>query len=211
MLRVLRLGAKVERPPDRVDPLRGLARVAAGGDPQAERTLLIELGPSLLRSGRAILGATNPEVEDVLQESMAALLAALPSFRGECTVRHFASRVAIQTALRARRRARLRGRYLAVAADDELNDVASLELSPAEQLEAARRRAALRELLLELPEIHSEVLAMHIVLGFTIEETAAALSVPINTVRSRLRRALASLRDSLQGDPSAFDVLRAKA
>ena len=64
---------------------------------------------------------------------------------------------------------------------------------------------------MELPEIHSEVLALHIVLGFTIEETAAALSVPINTVRSRLRRALASLRDALHGDPSALEVLRAKA
>ncbi len=212
MLRVLRLGAtKVERHPDRVDPLRGLANLATSGDARAQRTLLIELGPSLLRSGRAILGAANPEVEDALQESMTALIAALPGFRGECTVRHFASRVAIQTALRMRRRTRLRTRYVAVGADDALGDIASLELSPAEQSEAARRRAALRELLLELPEIHSEVLALHIVLGFTIEETAAALSVPINTVRSRLRRALSSLRDSVQGDLSALEVLRAKA
>ena len=211
MLRVLRLGAKAERPPDRVDPLRGLASQAASGDARAQRTLLIELGPALLRSGRAILGAANPEVEDALQESMAALVAALPGFRGECTVRHFASRVAIQTALRVRRRTRLRARYVALAADDELGDIASLELSPAEQSEAARRRAALRELLLELPEIHSEVLALHVVLGFTIDETAAALSVPINTVRSRLRRALSSLRDSVQGDPSALEATRAKA
>jgi len=212
MLRVLRLGAtKVERHPDWVDPLRGLARLAANGDVRALRTLLVELGPSLLRSCRAILGASNPEVEDALQESMAALVSALPSFRGECTVRHFASRVAIQTALRARRRMRLRAKYVAVTADDELGDIASPELSPVEQSEAARRRTALRELLTELPEIHSEVLALHIVLGFTIEETAAALSVPVNTVRSRLRRALSSLRDSVQADPSVLGVLGAEA
>jgi RNA polymerase sigma factor (sigma-70 family) len=212
MLRVLRLGAhKAEGHPDRVDPLRGLANLAATGDLRAQRTLLVELGPSLLRTARAILGAANSEVEDALQESMAALVSALPGFRGECSVRHFASRVTVQTALRVRRRARLRARYVGVAVAEELADVASLELSPAEHSDAARRRAALRELLLELPEIHSEVLALHIVLGFTIEETAGTLSVPINTVRSRLRRALASLRQSVEGDPSALKVLRAKA
>jgi RNA polymerase sigma factor (sigma-70 family) len=212
MLRVLRLGAtKAEPHQDRIDPLSGLTHLAAKGDVQALRTLLVELGPRLLHSCRAILGASNPEVEDALQESMAAFVSALPSFRAECTVRHFASRVAIQTALRARRRTRLRSQYVALTADDELGNVASSELSPAEQSEASRRRAALRELLMELPEIHSEVLALHIVLGFTIEETAAALNVPINTVRSRLRRALSSLRDSVQADPTVLGVLRAEA
>jgi RNA polymerase sigma-70 factor (ECF subfamily) len=212
MLRVLRFGASKEaQRPELVDPLRGLASLAAAGDRRAQRTLLVELGPSLLRTARAILGAANPEAEDALQESMAALVSALPGFRGECTVRHFSSRVAIRTALNVRRRARLRTKYIAPALGDELPDIASLELSPAEQAEARRRREALRELLLELPEIHSEVLALHIVLGFTIEETAATLSTPVNTVRSRLRRALASLRDSVQGDPSALEVRRTKA
>jgi RNA polymerase sigma factor (sigma-70 family) len=212
MLRVLRFGASKEpQRSDLVDPLRALATLAANGDKRAQRTLLVELGPSLLRTARAILGAQNPEAEDALQESMAALVSALPGFRGECTVRHFSSRVALQTALKVRRRARLRTKYVAVAVGDELTDIASLELSPVEQSQARRRREALRELLLELPEIHSEVLALHIVLGFTIEETAATLSIPVNTVRSRLRRALASLRDSVHGDPNALEVFRTKA
>jgi RNA polymerase sigma factor (sigma-70 family) len=212
MLRVLRFGVNKQAPrSDLVDPLRALATLAANGDRRAQRTLLVELGPSLLRTARAILGAANPEAEDALQESMAALVSALPGFRGECSVRHFSSRVAIQTALKVRRRARLRTKYVAVALGDELSDIASLELSPVEQAEAVRRREALRDLLLELPEIHSEVLALHIVLGFTVEETSATLSIPVNTVRSRLRRALASLRDSVHGDPSALEVRRTKA
>ena len=210
MLRLLRLGStKVERP-ERVDPLGGLTRLAADGDMQALRTLLVELGPALLRSCRAVLGASHPEVEDALQDSMAALVTALPGFRGESSVRHFASRVAVQTALRTRRKTRLRSKYV-VTSDDELNELASPERSPSEESAALRRRVALRELLLELPEIHSEVLALHVMLGFTIEESAAALSVPVNTVRSRLRRALASLRDSVQADANLLGVLRAEA
>ena len=208
MLRLLRFGTRNEvQRQERVDPLRALASAAAGGDSRAQRTLFVELGPLLLRTARAILGGQHPEVEDVLQESMIALVAALPRFRGECTTRHFASRVAVQIALNVRRRSRLRGKYVALVPEEELDDVASPEASPAERSDSARRREALRELLCALPEIHAEVLAMHVVLGCTIEETALTLGAPPNTVRSRLRRALATLRDSIQGDAIRFEIL----
>lgn len=207
-MRLLRFGTKPEVPPqERVDPLRALASSAASGDLRAQRTLFVELGPSLLRTARAILGARHPELEDVLQESMVALVAALPRFRGECTTRHFASRIAVQTALNVRRRSRLRAKYVAGTSDAELDDVASLEASPAERSDAARRREILRELLCKLPEIHAEVLALHVVLGCTVEETSLTLGVPPNTVRSRLRRALATLRDSIQGDAARLEIL----
>ena len=212
MLRLLRFGPKDAAPrQDQPDPLRAAARLAAAGDRQAQRTLLVELGPSLLRTARAILGSANPDVEDALQEAMAAVIAALPGFRGECTVRHFACRVALQTSLNARRRARLRHRYVSVASDYELSGVMSNDLSPAELSEATRRIDALRELLCTLPEIHSEVLALHVVLGFTVDEAAQTLSIPKNTVRSRLRRALASLRDTLREDPIALEALQGEA
>jgi RNA polymerase sigma factor (sigma-70 family) len=212
MLRLLRFRTRNEvQRQERVDPLRALASAAAGGDSRAQRTLFVELGPLLLRTARAILGGQHPEVEDVLQESMIALVAALPRFRGECTTRHFASRVAVQIALNVRRRSRLRGKYVAVVPEEELDDVASPEASPAERSDSARRREALRELLCELPEIHAEVLAMHVVLGCTVEETSLALGVPPNTVRSRLRRALGTLRDSIQGDAIRLEILREEA
>jgi len=212
MLRLLRFGPKgAEVRPDQQDPLLAAANLAAQGDKRAQRTLLVELGPALLRTARGILGTANPDVEDVLQEAMASVIAALPGFRGECTIRHFASRVAAQVALGARRRARVRARYSATRSDDELADVATSDSSPAESAEAARRRAALRELLCALPEIHSEVLALHVVLGFTVDETALTLNVPVNTVRSRLRRALASLRDTLQEHPPALEILQEEA
>jgi DNA-directed RNA polymerase specialized sigma24 family protein len=62
-----------------------------------------------------------------------------------------------------------------------------------------------------LPEIHAEVLTLHVVLGFTVDETALTLNVPVNTVRSRLRRGLASLRDTLQERLPALEVLQEEA
>jgi DNA-directed RNA polymerase specialized sigma24 family protein len=88
-----------------VDPLLSLVRAAVGGDTEAERTLLVTLGSSLLGAVRGVLGSAHPDVEDVLQEAMTAVHQALPGFRGECRATHFACRIAVQTAMNARRRA----------------------------------------------------------------------------------------------------------
>src|SRR5712671_5806701 len=81
------------------DPLRALAAAAAAGDREAQRTLLVAVGPSLLRS---VLGNAHPDVEDTLQDAMVAVHLALAGFRGECTTLHFACRVAVQTSMNAR-------------------------------------------------------------------------------------------------------------
>lgn len=212
--RVLRLirppkgpGERGAAGPDPVDPLGSVAAAALGGDRQAERTLFAMLGPSLLRVVRGVLGATHPDVEDVLQESMAAVHQALPSFRGDARVAHFACRVAVQTALSARRRASYRARYTPSAPPDEVAELALDERSPVDARAAAERLAAFRELLEELSETQAEALVLHVVLGYSVEETAGAQRVPLNTARSRLRNALARLRERVQGDARLFAIL----
>jgi len=183
------------------DPLGPLSVAAAAGDREAQRTLLIAVGPSLLRVVRGVLGAHHGDVEDTLQEAMVALHLALVGFRGECTTLHFACRVALQTALNARRRASYRRRHTQNADPAELADLALDAGSPAQALEGLLCRNALRELLAELPPAQAEVLALHTLLGYTIEETAGTIAVPANTVRSRLRAALARLRVRLETQP----------
>jgi RNA polymerase sigma-70 factor (ECF subfamily) len=182
------------------DPLRALAAAAGAGDREAQRTLLVAIGPSLLRIVRGVLGNAHPEVEDTLQEAMVAAHLALAGFRGECTTLHFACRVAVQTAMNARRKAGYRSRHTPSMPPLDLVDLARDDRSPAQLTEAARRRAALRQLLCELPAVQAEVLGLHTLLGYTVEETAAATQVPVNTVRSRLRNALARLRERVQGN-----------
>jgi RNA polymerase sigma-70 factor (ECF subfamily) len=184
-----------------------VAARAAAGAPDAQRTLLAEIGSPLLRTVRAVLGTGHPEVEDVLQDAMAAVHTALPGFRGECTTLHFACRIAVQTAMNARRRTRFRSRHVSATPDEELVEIAGGGPSPAELVAGARRREALRELLCELPDAQAEVLALHTVLGYTVEETAEAIGVPLNTVRSRLRTALTKLRERVQADVALLDAI----
>jgi DNA-directed RNA polymerase specialized sigma24 family protein len=118
--------------------LRALASQSLSGDARALRTLMVTLGPPILRVVRGVLGVGDSEVEDVAQEAMSALCGALAGFRGECTTLHFACRIAVQIAMNARRRAGYRQRHTSVVPADELAELARDDLSPAEMLAAAR-------------------------------------------------------------------------
>jgi RNA polymerase sigma-70 factor (ECF subfamily) len=202
-----RQGPAGEVPGEPVDPLRSLAQAATHGDENAQSTLLVTLGPSLLGAVRGVLGVAHRDLEDVLQEAMAAVHRALPAFRGECKTVHFACRVAVQTAMNARRRAGYRARYTPSTPPEELAHLARDERSPADERAAAERRNALRRLLDELPPVQAEALALHVVLGYSVDETAAATGAPRDTVRSRLRAGLSALRRRVEADGVLFEVL----
>ena len=69
----------------------------------------------------------------------------------------------------------------------------------------------LRRLLDELPVAQAEALTLHVVMGYTVEETSAAVGATVNTVRSRLRRGLAALRNCLQGNRRLLEVVRGES
>lgn len=187
------------------DPLAALSDAARRGKSEAMRTLVSSVAPGVLRAVRGVLGGRHPEVEDVAQEALLGFVRALGDFRRECSVLHFACRIAVLSALAAQRRQHTRAED---HVDAEILDLHEDEqASPAERAIEARRRAALRELCAELPDPQREALVMHIVLGMTVEETAAACRVPVNTVRSRLRLAKEALRAHIEADVRLREAL----
>jgi DNA-directed RNA polymerase specialized sigma24 family protein len=136
------------------DPLLPLARLAAGGNRGATRQLVEAAAPAMLRAVRNVMGHMTAEVEDVLQESIEGLLGALATFKGECTVLHFACRVAVLSALASRRRTSFRAQF-STDAPDAPDATASLAPSPLEGVFANRRRQQLGQLLDELPPAQS--------------------------------------------------------
>lgn len=194
--------------PTSADPLAGLARRAAAGEPGAARALLGAVAPQVLCVVRQVLGRDHPDQEDLVQEALLGALQALRRFRGDCSTLHFVQRVGLLTALNARRRFQLREQLAprAVGADPEV--LPGREASPAEALDATRRRALFTALLDELPPAQAEALALHCVLGCTLAETAALAGVPLNTARGRIVAAKAALRERLTVDPMARELLR---
>jgi RNA polymerase sigma factor (sigma-70 family) len=191
------------------DDLALLARASAGGDRRALRTLLSAVGPSMLQVIRRVLGFDNPDVEDAFQEAALGLVEALRGFRGECSTLHFASRVAVLTAVTWRRRQRTRARHAADGAFDEERALPGLaaETPSTETLAlGAQRRVLLRQLIDELPEPQAEVLVLHCVGGFTLDEVASTSGIPLETARSRLRLAKRALRTRIEDAGLAVEM-----
>jgi RNA polymerase sigma factor (sigma-70 family) len=192
-----------ERPPRAVDDLAALVAGSRRGERDATATLLSAVGPSMLQMVRRVLGGNDPDVEDVFQEALLALVRALSAFRGECSTRHFGCRIATLTALKARRRRRAGTREV-LAGDDE---------APGESVDqrdfalASCRRQSLRRLLDELPGAQAEALVLHYIAGLTVEEIAGTLAAAVETVRSRLRLAKTALRERVAADPAMLELL----
>jgi RNA polymerase sigma factor (sigma-70 family) len=193
---------------DRHDELAELARRAQRGERPAVRTLVTVIGPQILRVVRRVLGPSHPEVEDAAQEAAFAVLEALARYRGESTIVHFARRVAVQTALNYRRR-ELTAKRRSTGDQVDLDGVADACPGPDAEADGRADAELVRELVATLPQAQAEALAMHCVLGYTITEIAEASSLPVETVRSRLRLAKNSLRDRAQTTPRLARLVEA--
>jgi len=183
--------------------------VGHGGGISPTPELLRSLVPGMVRAAAAILGAADPDLDDVVQQSLIGFVHALPSFRGECGPARFASRIVARTACAARRRRALQ----ASRRVDEV-DVDALEaVSPSQSAElmAERRRSALRELLADIPEEQAETLSLRVVFGFSLEEVAETTGVPVNTVRSRVRLAKEALRSRIDERPALRELLEVES
>jgi RNA polymerase sigma factor (sigma-70 family) len=181
-----------------------LVNLVRAGDREATCELVKAVGPAMLRAVRKVMEHRTGEVEDVVQEAVEGLLVALGSFRGHCTVLHFACRVAVLSALAARRRASFRAQIVVDAPDAEPVSAAP---SPMDALTASRRRERIGQLLDDLPPAQAEVLVLHCALGFTVEEVAASVGRPIETVRSRVRLAKRALRERISASRELADIL----
>jgi RNA polymerase sigma factor (sigma-70 family) len=189
------------------DELASLVAAFLKGDVAAARTLVTAVGGTILGAVRMVLGPGHSDVEDAAQDAMVGLLEGLSRFRGECTVSHFAGRVAVLTAMAVRRRQQTRARWVVSEEAENVSVPAGSDSSPLVRLEAARRRDTLRRLLDELPESIAEAVALHFMLGYTVQEVAAASHVPVNTVWSRLRLGKERIRALLASDPIGSEEL----
>jgi RNA polymerase sigma-70 factor (ECF subfamily) len=192
--------------PQRHDELLALATRVQEGDKDALRTFLATIAPHLLRVVRRVLGPYHCEVEDVAQEAALGVIHALPGFRHEGTVLHFACRIGVLTAMNVRRREAAQKRARGMEACDP-EEVAGDAPSPEREAISTAFTPIVRELLDSLSEPLAEALALHCILGYTVGEVAVTCSVPVETVRSRLRLAKQALRKRILGDPMLRQVM----
>lgn len=190
--------------PSNEERARDLALRAAGGDLAAAQEFLAYVWPTLTRVAAGVLGARHADLDDAVQQSMIALVRALPAFRGECHPAGYASRITLRVALRVRRNVkRDTTRRETLGQLDAGDEIAP---APSEDALGSRRRELLRELLEDLPEEQAEALTLRVVMGWSLEEVSRASGAPVNTVRSRVRLAKEALRARIEARPALAEL-----
>lgn len=144
----------------------------------------------------ASYGRSVAEREDLLQEIAAALWTALPAFRGDCSEKTFALRIAHNRALTFLTK---RGARYEALEDHEASAVATSGKNPAlayERREGGHRLVAATR---ALPVRQRQVVTL-LLEGLAHREIAEVLGVAENVVAVRATRARAALRALLEGD-----------
>lgn len=154
----------------------------------------------------------NPEDAcDVVSEAFIRVYNALQNFKGQSAFGTWLYRILTNCFLDLRKKERNRPTtsleaVLQTAEGEMERQVESLGLSPLEETERNERGRSIELGLSQLPEFQRAMIVMYHAEMLSYEEIAAALDLPIGTVKSRLNRARVSLRELLVKDEELFKL-----
>ncbi len=142
----------------------------------------------------------DAEAEDVMQEAYVRAYQHLGDFAGQAKFSTWLTKIAIHEAIaRVRRLALNHGPKPAPDANADLeNTMRSNERDPETQAYDQELRSLLENAIDALPDIYRSVFVMRVVEGLDANETAAALDLGVEAVKTRLHRARAFLRKTLE-------------
>lgn len=179
-----------------------LVALAQARQPDAIRTIIKRYNQRLYRLARAIL-RNDADAEEALQEAYLHAFASIGNFRGEATLATWLSRITINEALGQLRRRRRRTKLNAELAMPQQADV--IPFPVAISMDDPERSMAQRQILQlveqasdNLPETYRVVFVARVIEGLSVEETAGALNLQPATVKTRLHRARAFIRQDLE-------------
>jgi RNA polymerase sigma-70 factor (ECF subfamily) len=187
-----------------------LIRRAQGGDRSAFDALISR------HSTRAYQYAfrltRNPEeASDVVAEGFIRVYNALHNFKGQSAFTTWLFRIMTNCYLDIRKKEKSRAATSIESAmttdegDVELQ-IEDESASPHELTERAEREVRFERAVSRLPEYQKAMIVMYHAENMSYEDMAAALDLPIGTVKSRLNRARLSLREMLEKDSELFQI-----
>lgn len=149
------------------------------------------------------------EASDVVAESFVRVFNALQNFKGQSAFSTWLYRILTNCFLDIRKREKNRQstslESVLLAPEGEVErQVEDQGRSPLEEFERNTREAKITSAVAELPEYQRAMIVMYHAEMLSYEEIAAALDLPIGTVKSRLNRARLSLRELLAKDEELF-------
>ncbi len=138
------------------------------------------------------------DAEEAAQDVFVRAYKSLDRFRGDAKFVTWLYRIAVNVSLSSVRRTRRDLSTTSISDDDEDGlpmQIPDASANPAELFEQAEFRDRVRNLVAELSPIYSAVISMYHIQSLSYDEIAEALELPIGTVKARLFRARAALRN----------------
>lgn len=185
---------------ERTDP--ELVAGVLAGDEASVRALIQKYNRRLYRVARSVIG-DDTEAEDVLQDAYVRAFAALGGYRGDASLATWLTRIVVNEALQRLRHRKARPlEALMPAGRREPAEIIPFPVqasSPDPEITMAQREicALVEQAIDRLPQEFRTVLVARTIEGMSTEETAAALDLKVETVKTRLYRARQMLRAAL--------------
>ncbi len=177
------------------------------GDTRAFRTLVDRYTPPIYNLAHRLL--RDPmEAENVTQETFIRVVLSIDRVRLDAPFRPYLFRIAVNLCRDVVRKKRpllfsdLDSAALREDAEFEGISETIVDDTPTlwERLEAEEVRSRLSNAVDTLPTRYQMVITLRYIEGFSYEEIAQTLGLPVNTVRTHLRRAKEQLRLTLEDD-----------
>lgn len=178
-----------------------LAQLAASGDRAAQRQLFLEQRGHVHRALFRILGS-NRDLEDLLQDAFIEILRALPSFRGDSTLRRWCQTIAVRTAYLAIARRRPPAVELALVEDSVAGGPDVMR-----QLQAREAGRRLYAALDRIDAKHRIAFALAVIDGNSLAEVAALTESSVVAVKMRVWRARRELMRRARRDAALAGYL----
>jgi RNA polymerase sigma-70 factor, ECF subfamily len=167
-------------------------------DEAAVRAIMTANNRRLYRLARGIL-RNDAEAEDVVQETYVRAFTHLAEFRGASSLATWLARIAINEALGRLRRDRPAVLLPHGGVDAEIIPFPLATTDDPEKSMAQREiREVVERAIDELPDAFRLVFIARVIEGLNVEETADLLDLRAETVKTRLHRARAMLRDNVE-------------
>jgi RNA polymerase sigma-70 factor (ECF subfamily) len=180
------------RPSDALTDDEIVVRVIAG-DTALFELILRRYNQRIYRSVRGIV-REEADVEDVMQQAYVNAFTNLRQFAGRASFSTWLTRIAINEAL-----ARIRPRGLRIAEADEetMDQYEDQTPNPEQRAVTSQLSRTVEDEIARLPEMYRSVLMLREIEGLSTAETAEALDLPEDVIKTRLHRARTTLRDNL--------------
>lgn len=161
--------------------------------------------PIVDRTLTRLLGARDPDYEDVAQKALFELVDTIGRFRGDCPLDAWISIVAARATFRAIRRRRLERRLFAAL---EPNDTALTTRGHGGAIAARQAIERIRTELQQMDPNRAWTFLLHDVYGYDLKEVGEITGASLSAAQSRLVRGRREIHERIRNDEALARYLR---